>query len=154
DYRLASPYRAYYTALFPSGAQGSMNIAAFDARPYFTFTPDLGSQVQIVRDPSTDPSTAYVLGYNADSDDGFGNDFVHVFKLHFDDGHDVVGLDEVLGSPPCTSFPCPPFIPPPFPFFLPEGGTSFTNTGTHYVDHNGRLLISSSERWAQFEGDP
>src|SRR6185369_12335722 len=38
--------------------------------------------------------------------------------------------------------------------FLPSGETSFTNTGTHYVNQNGRLLISSSERWSHDRGAP
>jgi hypothetical protein len=60
---------------------------------------------------------------------------VHVFNV-------TLGPEVALGEEVSWS---------PVPFTLPEGGTSFTNTGTHYVDHDGRLLISSSERWSQEE---
>ena len=36
--------------------------------------------------------------------------------------------------------------------FFPPGDTSFTNTGTHHVEQSGRLLLSSSYRWAKEEG--
>jgi len=36
-------------------------------------------------------------------------------------------------------------------FFRP-GDTSFTSTGTHHVEPSGRLLLSSSYRWANEEG--
>jgi hypothetical protein len=36
--------------------------------------------------------------------------------------------------------------------FLRSGDTSFANTGTHFVERSGRLLISSSYRWAENEG--
>jgi hypothetical protein len=32
------------------------------------------------------------------------------------------------------------------------GDTGFANTGTHHVEKSGRLLISSSYRWAKDEG--
>ena len=32
--------------------------------------------------------------------------------------------------------------------------TAWGKAETHYVDKNGRALISSSERWAQDEGNP
>jgi hypothetical protein len=32
------------------------------------------------------------------------------------------------------------------------GPTGFTNTGTHHVEPSGRLLLSSSYRWAKEEG--
>ena len=36
--------------------------------------------------------------------------------------------------------------------FLRPGDTSFASTGTHYVEPAGRLLVSSSYRWAEDEG--
>jgi hypothetical protein len=32
------------------------------------------------------------------------------------------------------------------------GDTGFVSTGTHYVEQSGRLLLSSSYRWAEDEG--
>jgi hypothetical protein len=32
------------------------------------------------------------------------------------------------------------------------GDTGFASTGTHYVENTGRLLLSSSYRWAEDEG--
>jgi hypothetical protein len=162
-YRLGTGFKAYYKDLFPSGAQGAMDISAFQVLPYFKFagdfTGDLGSQAQLIRDTdSTNPW--HVLVYNSPDTSGFGDDFVHVFDIQFDaPGGNVTALTE--------SFPCPPIPfstpagviylycdpPPPFHFFLPEGQTSFTNTGTHYVEPDGRLLISSSARWSEDEGN-
>lgn len=135
--RLGTAFRAYYTDLFPSGTEGSMKVSAFEVLPYFTFAVDLGSQAQLVRDSTNTP---YVVTYNSPDDDQFGDDFVHVYDMTFDEANAVV----TFGSEQPWS---------PIHFFLPEGGTGFANTGTHYVNANGRLLISSSERWAQKEGD-
>jgi hypothetical protein len=32
------------------------------------------------------------------------------------------------------------------------GDTGFSSTGTHHVEHSGRILVSSSYRWAECEG--
>jgi hypothetical protein len=37
--------------------------------------------------------------------------------------------------------------------FFPGGDTGFVSTGTHYVEREGRLLLSTSYRWAS-EGGP
>ncbi len=78
-----------------------------------------------------------VLVYNSPDNDGVGDDYVHVWSITL--GDTVTLTSETMV---------------PTSFFFPAGGTSFTNTGTHYVDRNGRILISSSERWAQDEGEP
>lgn len=133
-FKNGSPYRAHAADLFPSSAKGGMNVSAFQALPYFKFTGDLGSQAQLIRDSA---GTWFVLVYNSPDDSGFGNDYVHIRNIQFDD---VVTLAFETANPISFSFPA--------------GGTSFTNTGTHYVDKNGRAIISSSERWAQDEGNP
>ena len=66
-----------------------------------------------------------------------GNDYIRYRHIEFKD--DVVSLGDEIG---------------PVHIILPAGETSFTSTGTHYVDHNGRMLISSSERWSHDRGDP
>jgi len=123
-------FRAYETDLFPSGTPGSINLSAFEVLPYFTFTPNtLGSQVQLIRDPSS----WYLLVYDSDADDGNGNDFIHVHSI-------------TLGS--TVSFG--PEVPwSPVHFILPAGTTSFTTTGAHWVEPGGRMLVSSSDRWSQ-----
>lgn len=135
--RLGTAFRAYYTDLFPSGTPGSMNISAFEVLPYFSFTFDVGSQAQLVRDST---GTWYMVVYISPDDDEFGDDFVRVYNIRFDDPNTVVSFgDELPWSP--------------IHFFLPEGGTGFANNGTHYINLNGRMLISSSERWPQLEND-
>ncbi len=136
-FKNGSPYRAHVTDLFPSDVKGAMNVSAFQPLPYFTFTGDLGSQAQLVRVAANTTTTWNVLVYNSPDDDGFGNDYVHVWSIDFGD---TVTLRSETSVPTA--------------FFFPAGGTSFTNSGTHYVDRNGRILISSSERWAQDEGEP
>ena len=62
---------------------------------------------------------------------------------------DVITLGDGPSGPP----PLPTDAPSRYVhIFLPGGETSFVNTGTHYVDHNGRLLISLSERWSHDRG--
>src|SRR6185437_7336468 len=36
--------------------------------------------------------------------------------------------------------------------FFPGGDTGFVSTGTHHVEREGRLLLSTSYRWAAEEG--
>jgi hypothetical protein len=138
-YKNGSPYRAFSADLFPSGTPGTMNVSAFQVLPYFTFKGDLGSQAQLIQDSTQSDSslTRYLIVYNSPDDSGFGDDYVHIRSIQL--GDQVTLPQETLS---------------PIHFFFPEGGTSFTNTGTHWVDHSGRLLISSSERWAQDEGVP
>ena len=135
SYKNGSPYRARAADLFPSGTPGAMNVSAFQPLPYFKFDGDLGSQAQLIRDSS---NTWYLLAYNSPDTSGFGDDSVHIRNIQFDGDAVTLAFE--------TAFPKP--------IFFPAGGTSFTNSGTHYVDNNGRLLIASSERWAQEEGDP
>ena len=123
-----------------------MNIAAFQPLNCFSFAGDMGSQAKLVRDSTSDPTHAwFVLTYSSNRDDGFGDDFVNVRAIHLDQIGSSVGTcgAGIIDDPTDTVH-----------VVLPAGETSFTNTGTHYVDPNGRLLISSSERWAHDRGDP
>jgi hypothetical protein len=135
--RHATPFRAYYKDLFPSGSQASMDISAFQQLPSFTFKNDVGSQAQLVRDANDD---WYVLVYNADEDE---NDYVYVRNITFADDGTVTLGDGATGPPP------PSGATDVVHFFLPAGDTGFSNTGTHYVDRDGHLIIASSERWSQ-----
>ena len=74
--------------------------------------------------------------------DGQGDDYIYVREITFVD--DMVRLsDGPAGPPPQSGDTGYVHI------IFPSGETSFTNTGTHFVDRNGRLLVSSSERWSQ-----
>ena len=145
---IAQPYKAYYSALFPSGVQGSMNIDAFQPLPQFSFDvkkSDLGSQVQLIRDST---GKWYVLVYTGTGDDGQGDDYVYVRDITFDG--DVVALGDGPGGPPPPSGETGLYKH----IILPAGETSFINTGGHYVDRDGQLLMFSSERWSHDRGDP
>lgn len=117
--------------LFPRCARGALDLAAFRPECMFPF-PALGaSQVKLVRDGQGE---WYLLGFRGDPDgDPNGSDFVDVYGVRFR-----------------------PFSITPLLFsvhiFLKPGDTSFTNTGTHHVEPSGRLLLSSSYRWAEDEG--
>lgn len=146
---VGQPYRAYYTDLFPSGTKGSMNVAAFQALPYqITYNGDLGSQAKLVRDSN---NNWYVLVYTATPDPdvgctGCGDDYIFVRDINFK-------------NDPITLSDGPAHLPPQagdtgyVHIILPAGETGFINTGTHYVNKNGRLIISSSERWAHDYSD-
>jgi hypothetical protein len=127
------PYRARDTDLFPGSGKGSMNVAAFQALPPLVYTGTLGSQAQLIRESG---GAWFVLAYDSDDTDGQGNDFIRYRPIQL--GDNVTLGDE-------TDF---------VHIILPPGETSFTNTGTHYVDRHGRMLISSSERWSHDRGDP
>jgi hypothetical protein len=116
--------------LFPGCAAGSLELAAFRPEGMFPF-PVLGaSQVKLVRDAS---GVWSLLGFRGDPDgDPNRPDYVDVYGVSFR-----------------------PFVITPLQFsvhmiFRP-GDTSFTNTGTHHVEPSGRLLLSSSYRWASNE---
>ncbi len=74
------------------------------------------------------------LGFRGDPDgDPNGPDFVDVYGVRF------------------HPFAITPLLFSVHVIFKP-GDTSFTSTGTHHVDPSGRLLPSSSYRWAKDEG--
>ena len=125
-----------------------MNKDAFKPLKQFPFDikkSDLGSQAQLIRDSA---GNWYVLVYTGTGDDGQGDDYVYVRDIKFDG--DVVTLgDGPNGLPPASGETALYKH-----IILPAGETSFINTGAHYVDSDGRLLIFSSERWSHDRGDP
>ncbi len=132
--KVASAFKGYYRDVFPRSTPGGFNVFAFQPVQNFSFSVELGSQAQLVRDGV---GNWYVLGYYSPDDDGMGQDYVEVFPIQFFDDGVAMGGEISWG---------------PVPFFFPGGQTSFTNTGTHYVDHDGRLLISTSDRWSHDQG--
>jgi len=117
--------------LFPKCAPGVLDLAAFRPEGMFPF-PILGaSQVKLVRDGE---EAWYLLGFRSDPDDDpNGTDFVDVYGVRFD------------------PFAITPLLFSVHVIFKP-GDTGFASTGTHHVEPSGRLLLSSSYRWANDEG--
>jgi|KBSMisStandDraft_5_1062788.scaffolds.fasta_scaffold33659_3 hypothetical protein len=128
-------FTATCAELFPKCAKGELNIDAFQPTcpgGMFPF-PSLGgpSQIKLVRD-----STAqwYLLAFRADpNDDPHGDDYVDVYQVRFNPFMISSKLASIHVS-------------------FPHGDTGFANTGTHLVEESGRLLLSSSYRWAKDEG--
>jgi hypothetical protein len=127
-------FRASPDQLFPKCAEGSLSLDAFKPQEIFPF-PVIGGacQTKLVKDSNAD---WYVLGYRSDpSDDPNGTDYVDVFGVRFDPFVISYKLAQVHIS-------------------FPAGDTGFASTGTHYVEKTGRLLISSSYRWAENLSSP
>jgi hypothetical protein len=115
--------------LFPKCQQGSLDVSAFVPEGMFPFPATGGpSQTKLIR------STAgkwYLLAFRGA--DERADDFVDVYGVRF--------------SPFAISY----LLYSVHVFFRP-GDTGFVSTGTHYVEESGRLLLSSSYRWAEDEG--
>jgi hypothetical protein len=122
-------FRASPESLFPNCAKGSLNLDAFQPQEMFPF-PVIGGacQTKLIKDSK---GKWYLLGYRSDPQDkANGTDYVDVFGVRF--------------NPFVISYKlCQVHI------FFPAGDTGFANSGTHYVEKTGRLLISSSYRWAE-----
>jgi hypothetical protein len=89
---------------------------------------DSPSQVKLIRDSLND---WYLLAFRGDPEDSENaTDYIDAYQVSM----------EPFGifSTPTT-----------WHVVFPPGRTSFASTGTHYVDERGRLLVSSSYRWAQ-----
>jgi hypothetical protein len=128
-------YAAPGTKLFPKCEKGALNIFAFEPTcPGSMFPlPPLGgpSQVKLIKDST---GQWYLLAFRADpNDDPNGTDFVDVYQVQFSPFMISSRLHTVH-------------------VFFRHGDTGFANTGTHYVERSGRLLLSSSYRWAEDEG--
>jgi len=128
-------YRALDRELFPSKEPGAMDVAAFETACPGRFFPfpllDGPSQCKLVRDARED---WYLLAYRGDPDgDPQGPDYIDAYGVTFHPFRISGRLFSVHID-------------------LPPGQTSFTNTGTHWVERSGRLLVSSSYRWAEDEG--
>jgi hypothetical protein len=119
--------------LFPSSAPGQMDVSAFTLVEGTFGFPLLGGpcQCKLVRDST---GTWSLLGFRSDPNDAENaTDYVDVYPVSYPplvigDRSAAVHVD-----------------------FAP-GDTSFASTGTHYVEPSGRLLVSSSYRWAEDEG--
>ena len=117
--------------LFPGCAQGRLDLGAFRSDSLFPFPVTGASQVKLIRDST---GSWYLLGFHGDPDgDPNGPDFADVYGVRF------------------RPFAITPRLLSVHIFFRP-GDTSFTSTGTHHVEPSGRLLLSSSYRWANDEG--
>lgn len=131
-------YWAEPEQLFPGGAVGGMQVAAFQLDPDsspFPFpisTTDTPCQTKLVRDSTGD---WFLLAFRSDLDSAEtgGTDYVDVYRVQFSPFAilDVIASVHIIFQP---------------------GDTSFASTGTHYVEPSGRILISSSYRWAEDEG--
>ena len=129
-------FRAAARKLFPTCRVGEMDLAAFEAiKPDGSFVmPDMNgaSQVKLVRDSF---GSWFLLGFRSDADDDpHGTDYVDVFDIAFEPTFAIT-------APPRTTH-----------VFFKHGDTGFASTGTHHVDRDGRLLLSSSYRWSEGGG--
>ena len=119
--------------LFPSAAPGQLDVSALSLVPGTFSFPLTGGpcQCKLVRDSAGAWS---LLGFRCDPDDSEnGTDYVDVYPVSYP--------PLVIGAR--TAAVHVDFAP---------GDTSFASTGTHYVEASGRLLVSSSYRWAEDEG--
>jgi hypothetical protein len=119
--------RAPAQQLFPKCAKGGMNVAAFQPDGMFPFPEGGGAcQTKLIRDGNGD---WFLLAYRSDpSDDPNGTDYVDIYGVRFDPF--VISYKQAS-----------------IHISFRAGDTGFANTGTHYVENSGRLLVSSSVRW-------
>ncbi len=121
--------------LFPRCEIGAMDVAAFQpATPESLFPFPLiqgPSQNKLIRDAT---GQWFLLAFRSEPPDKEnGTDYVDVYGVRFSPFMISYRLFKVHIS------------------FKP-GDTGFASTGTHYVEKSGRLLVSSSYRWAEDEG--
>jgi hypothetical protein len=121
--------------LFPKCEQGALDVDAFRAvtpESWFPFPVTGGaSQCKLVRDST---GQWYLLGFRSDpADDPNGTDYVDVYEVTWS----PFRISYRLGSVHIS---------------FKAGDTGFASTGTHYVEPSGRLLVSSSYRWAEDQG--
>lgn len=129
--------RAECSQLFPTCRKGEMKVSAFTPlEPQSTFpfpisSKDAPSQAKLIRDST---GKWFLLGFRSDPDDDpHGTDYVDVYSVTFS----PFAISSLLFSTHID---------------FKAGNTGFANTGTHYVEKSGRLLISSSYRWSENEG--
>jgi hypothetical protein len=128
-------YWADQDKLFPASAPGALDVTAFELDPVgtpFVFpVADGPCQTKLIRD-----STGWsLLAFRGDpNDDENADDYVDVYPVTFAPsftiGNRIASVHISFNA----------------------GDTGFASTGTHHVEAPGRLLISSSYRWAQDEG--
>jgi hypothetical protein len=132
-----SVYKAKENELFPHVQKRMMDLNAFQpltAENQFPFpvTNQEGpSQIKLVRDST---QAWFLLSYRGDPPDREdATDYIDIYPVSF--------TPFSIGQRTQSTH-----------VFLRAGDTSFANTGTHYVEPGGRLLVSSSYRWAEDEG--
>jgi hypothetical protein len=129
-------FRADCKELFPIDQVGRMNIAAFRrVWPDITYPfPPTGGpcQAKLIRNLKDE---WWLLAFRCNPNDSEnGDDYVDVYPVKFYPAFDIAG--QIFSQH----------------IFFKAGDTSFASTGTHYVEAGGRLLISSSYRWAEDQG--
>lgn len=128
-------YWAAQDKLFPASATGGLDVTAFApdpaATPFAFPVADGPCQTKLIRDLTGAWS---LLAFRADPNDKEdATDYVDVYPVTF--APFAIG-DRIANVH--ISFNA--------------GDTGFASTGTHHVEASGRLLISSSYRWAEDEG--
>lgn len=125
-------YWADEAKLFPASEVGTMDVSAFEPDPAasgFGF-PVLGCpcQTKLVRDSTGAWS---LLPFRSDPNDSeTGTDYVDLYSVTFSISDRICSVHIAFNA----------------------GDTGFASTGTHHVEATGRLLVSSSYRWAEDEG--
>jgi hypothetical protein len=127
-------FRARDERLFSKCARGSLTVSAFKPHGMFPFPPMGGpSQTKLVRDAG---GNWFLLAFISEpNDDQNGTDYIDLYGVRFDPFAISYRLSRTHIS-------------------FAAGDTGFANTGTHYVEPSGRLLISSSYRWDEMLGFP
>jgi hypothetical protein len=142
--QLGQLFRAQAELLFPTTSIGGLNVNAFSLVPnaeiagpgsaqgqqgVFSFPINSdASQVKLIRDST---GQWYLLGFRSvPPDQTEGTDYIDTYIVSF------------------APFSITPFGQPSHVIFA-AGDTGFCSTGTHYVEPSGRLLVSSSYRWAK-----
>jgi hypothetical protein len=115
--------------IFPTCEQGSLDVSAFVPAGMFPFPVTGGpSQIKLVRDAK---GNWYLLAFRGEDENS--PDYIDVYGARFS----PFAISYLLFSTH---------------IFFPAGDTGFANTGTHYVEKSGRLLVSSSYRNAERGG--
>jgi hypothetical protein len=131
--RTGTVFRASSGRLFPVAEPGNMNVSAFEPLHSFKYDYNLGSQIKFVRHSS---GTWYLLAFTSrDNPDESAPSYIDVHQLD---------QDTLVPTRPLSSWLID----------LPPSHTSFSSSGTHYVDRFGMLQVYSSFRWAEDQGDP
>jgi len=117
--------------LFPKCRQGGLDVSAFVPEQMFPWPVTGGpSQTKLIRDTA-------------------GRWFLLAFRGEDENSADYVDVYGVRFSPFAISYQLFDGVH----VFFPPGDTGFANTGTHYVEKAGRLLLSTSYRYAE-DGGP
>jgi hypothetical protein len=128
-------YTAPQGKLFPIHEPGRLDLSALVPHAALLPCPNFegACQVKLIRDSAGAWS---LLAFRSHKDDDpNGDDFVDVYPVQF------AGPTMSISPRRASRH-----------VFLPHGDTGFASTGTHLVEPSGRMLLSSSYRWAKDEG--